>query len=122
MGLDRRSFIAFLAGGTGGILCTPVVWKLLDDVSIWSQNWPWIPKLQYGERMNKPVACKFGADAYGILVETAAGRPFTAKGNPDHPLSMGGIDPMGVGSVQMLYSPSRVQGPMKKTGNGFVQI
>jgi len=122
MGLDRRSFIAFLAGGTGGILCTPVVWKLLDDVSIWSQNWPWIPKLQYGERVNKPVACKFGADAYGILVETAAGRPFTARGNPDHPLSKGGIDPMGAASVQMLYSPSRVQAPMKKSGNGFEQI
>jgi anaerobic selenocysteine-containing dehydrogenase len=122
MGLDRRSFIAFLAGGTGGILCTPVVWKLLDDVSIWSQNWPWIPKLQYGERVNKPVACKFGADAYGILVETAAGRPFTARGNPDHPLSKGGIDPMGVASVQMLYSPSRVKSPMKKSGNGFEQI
>ncbi|WP_462323928.1 menaquinone reductase molybdopterin-binding-like subunit QrcB [Desulfoplanes sp.] len=122
MGLDRRSFIAFLAGGTGGILCTPVVWKLLDDVSIWSQNWPWIPKLQYGERESKPVACKFGSDAYGILVETASGRPFAAKGNPDHPLSKGGIDPLGAASVQMLYSPSRVQGPMKKSGNGFEKI
>jgi anaerobic selenocysteine-containing dehydrogenase len=99
-----------------------MVWKFLDDVSIWSQNWPWIPKLQRGERVNKPVACKFGADAYGILVETAAGRPFTARGNPDHPLSQGGIDPMGIASVQMLYSPSRIQGPMKKSGNGFENI
>ncbi len=122
MGLDRRSFIAFLAGGTGGILCTPMVWKFLDDVSIWSQNWPWIPKLQYGNRVNKPAACKFGSDAYGILVETAAGRPFTARGNPDHPLSKGGIDPVGAASVQMLYSPARVQTPLKKSANGFQPV
>ncbi len=122
MGLDRRSFIAFLAGGTSGILCTPMVWKFLDDVSIWSQNWPWLPKLEYGNRVNKPVACKFGSDAYGILVETAAGRPFTAKGNPDHPLSRGGIDPMGAASVQMLHSPARIQTPLKKTASGFQKI
>lgn len=122
MGLDRRSFIAFLAGGTGGILCTPVIWKGLDDISIWSQNWPWIPKLKYGEREKKPVVCKFGSDAYGVRVETAAGRPFAAQGNPDHPLSKGGICPLGAASVQMLYSPSRVKAPMKKVGDTFEKI
>ncbi|MFA6810246.1 MAG: menaquinone reductase molybdopterin-binding-like subunit QrcB [Desulfoplanes sp.] len=122
MGLDRRSFIAFLAGGTGGILCTPVIWKGLDDISIWSQNWPWIPKLKYGQREKKPVVCKFGSDAYGVRVETAAGRPFVAQGNPDHPLSKGGICPLGAASVQMLYSPSRVKAPMKKVGDGFENI
>ena len=122
MGLDRRSFIAFLAGGTGGILCTPVIWKGLDDISIWSQNWPWIPKLKYGEREKKPVICKLGSDAYGIRIETAAGRPFAAQGNPDHPLSKGGIDPFGAASVQLLYSPARVTSPMKKVGEGFEKI
>ena len=46
--LDRRGFLKFIGGAAVGTLATPVVWKGLDDISIWSQNWPWIPSLQYG--------------------------------------------------------------------------
>jgi hypothetical protein len=43
MKLTRRDLL-WGAAGTAGLLVTPVPWKLLDDVSIWSQNWPWIPQ------------------------------------------------------------------------------
>ena len=58
MGLDRRSFISLVTGGVVGSLFTPVVWKTLDDVSIWTQNWPWIPTLNYGTELSvdwKPI-------------------------------------------------------------------
>jgi len=122
MGLDRRSFISLVAGGVAGSLFTPVIWKSLDDVSIWTQNWPWIPRLQYGEELKVPALCKLGADAYGIKVKTVAGRPVAAEGNPDHPLSMGGICPLGAASVHMLYSPSRVKNPKLKDGSSFKDI
>lgn len=43
MGLDRRSFISLVAGGVAGSLFTRNM-ETLDDVSIWTQNWPWIPR------------------------------------------------------------------------------
>ena len=73
MGLDRRSFISFVTGGVAGTLFTPVIWKGLDDVSIWSQNWPWIPTLTYGAEEKVPALCKLGSDAYGITVRKIAG-------------------------------------------------
>jgi anaerobic selenocysteine-containing dehydrogenase len=122
MGIDRRSFISLVAGGVAGSLFTPVIWKTLDDVSIWTQNWSWIPRLQYGEEAKVPALCKLGADAYGLKVKTVAGRPVAAEGDPDHPLSMGGICPLGAASVHMLYSPSRVKNPMVKDGSSFKDI
>ncbi len=122
MGLDRRGFISFLAGGTAGILCTPLVWKGLDDVSIWSQNWPWIPRLKYGAREKVPSLCKLGSDVYGISVLKVGGNPVSAYGSEDHVLSLGGIDALGAASVQMLYSPSRVRTPLKRVGEKLVPV
>ena len=122
MGLDRRSFISLVAGGVTGSLFTPVIWKTLDDVSIWTQNWSWIPRLQYGEELKVPALCKLGSDAYGIKVKTVAGQPVVAEGNPDHPLSLGGICPLGAASVHLLYSPSRVKNPKLKDGSSFKDI
>lgn len=122
MGLDRRSFISLVAGGVVGGLFTPVIWKGLDDVSIWSQNWPWIPRLNYGPELKLPAICKLGSDAYGIKVKTVGGNPVVAEGNPDHLLSQGGICPLGAASVEMLYSPSRVKNPKVKDGATFKDI
>jgi anaerobic selenocysteine-containing dehydrogenase len=121
MGLDRRSFISFVTGGVAGTLFTPVIWKGLDDVSIWSQNWPWIPTLTYGAEDKVPALCKLGSDAYGITIRKIAGNPVSAEGS-DHPLSRGGICPLGGASVQLLYSPSRVKSPMKRTESGLEPI
>ncbi|MFP4110121.1 MAG: menaquinone reductase molybdopterin-binding-like subunit QrcB [Desulfonatronovibrio sp.] len=118
MALDRRSFITFLVGGAAGTLFTPVPWKITDDLSIWTQNWPWIPELKYGEMYSLKSTCKLCPAGCGLEIVTAAGRPVTAKGDPEHPLSKGGICPLGACSVQLLYSPSRIKGPMKKTGPG----
>lgn len=122
MALDRRVFIKFAAGGVVGTMFTPIPWKLADDVSIWTQNWPWIPKLQYGEKGQRPALAKLGNDEYGITINTIAGRPVTATGNPNHPLSMGGIDPLAAASVELLYSPARIQTPLVKQGGKFKAI
>jgi len=118
MALDRRSFLMFVAGGAVGTGLTPFPWKLTDDISIWTQNWPWIPSVPKGQVQSKPSLVKMGASPYGIRVNTVGGRPITAVGNPDHPLSLGGIDPLAACSVQMLYSPARIQSPLKKTSQG----
>lgn len=122
MAIDRRSFISLVAGGVVGSLGTPIIWKSLDDVSIWTQNWPWIPTLNYGEENKVPALCKLGSDAYGILIKTIAGKPVAAEGNPDHPLSQGGICPLGAAAVSLLYGPSRIKNPKVKKGDAFEDI
>ncbi len=122
MGFDRRGFISFLAGGTAGILCTPLVWKGIDDVSIWSQNWPWIPRLKYGAKERVASLCKLGSDVYGISVLKVAGNPVSAHGNEEHALSSGKIDALGAASVQMLYSPARVRTPLKRVNDKLVPV
>jgi len=122
MGLDRRGFITFLVGGAVGTLFTPVPWKLADDVSIWSQNWPWIPKLQYGARSEAPSLCKLCPGGCGLSVHKVGKRPVTAQGNKNHPLSQGGVCPLGSSAVQLLYRPARVKGPLKKNNGRFEAI
>jgi anaerobic selenocysteine-containing dehydrogenase len=51
----------------------------------------------------------------------AGRRPVVAEGRTDHPLSQGGICPLGAAAVQMLYRPARIKGPMKKQADGTHQ-
>jgi len=120
MAFNRRGFLKFVAGGAVGTALTPLPWKLIDDVSIWTQNWPWIPRIPDGNVESKPSLVKLGATEYGILITTVDGQPITAAGNPNHPLSLGGIDPLTAASVQLLHSPARVSRPLhKEAGGGF---
>lgn len=121
MALDRRSFLTFFAGGAAGTLFTPVIWKGIDDTAIWTQNWPWIPRLEYGQKAYAATTCKLCPAGCGLNIRTAGGRPVAAEGRADHPLSQGGICPLGAAAVQMLYSPARIKGPMQKQADGTHQ-
>ena len=55
------------------------------------------------------TAMSFGSDAVGVLVESHEGRPTHISGNPDHPSSLGGTDPIVQASVLNLYDPDRAQ-------------
>ena len=118
MALDRRGFLKFAAGGIAGSLFTPIPWKMIDDVSIWTQNWSWIPNNPEGKLSSKPSLVKLGSSEYGILIQTVNGQPITASGNPNHGLSLGGIDPLAASSVQLAYSPSRIKQPLQKDSSG----
>ena len=112
MSVARRAFIQMSVGATAGILFTPTVWKALDDVSIWTQNWPWIPTLKYGAVQNVPTVSKMCESGCAVKVRTVAGTAFGTKGNEDNPLSGGGICPLCANGVQTMYSPTRIKAPM----------
>ena len=118
MGLDRRGFVKFVAGGIAGSLFTPVIWQSLDDVSIWSQNWPWIPRLNKGEVKAVAALSKLCPAGCAVKVKSVGGLPFAAIGNTANPMSKGGICPVCAGGAQLMYSPARVKSPMKKVGEG----
>lgn len=118
MGLDRRGFVKFVVGGVAGTLFTPVIWQSLDDVSIWSQNWPWIPRLNKGEVKSTAALSKLCPAGCAVKVKTLGGLPYAAIGNTANPMSKGGVCPVCAGGAQLMYSPARVASPMKKVGEG----
>ncbi len=123
MGLDRRGFIQFLVGGAVGSLFTPIPWKLTDDISIWTQNWPWVPRIPRGENGYIPTTSKLCPSACGMRVRTVKGLPVRTLGDPKNPLSGGKISSLAAAEVQLLYSPARVKRPLKKGLDGtFVSI
>ncbi len=123
MALNRRSFLKFVGGATGGIMATPVIWQGLDDISIWSQNWSWIPRNIYGENSYVPSISKHCPSGEGVMVRLVGGRPVRVLGNPEHPLSQGGLSSIAAAEAQMLYSPARMRTPLKRSADGaYVQV
>jgi molybdopterin-containing oxidoreductase family iron-sulfur binding subunit len=51
----------------------------------------------------------FSTGALPLLVKSDAYRPIKVDGNPEHPMSMGGSDPLSQGSLLGLYDPDRSQ-------------
>ncbi|MDL2266880.1 molybdopterin-dependent oxidoreductase [Desulfovibrio sp. OttesenSCG-928-G15] len=107
----------FVAGASAGIMVTPLPWKLLDDVSIWSQNWSWIPRNQYGESTFTQVFSKMDPTGVPMHVRLVGGRPTRILPAENHPLG-GGVTSLAVAEVQMLHSPARVKRPLLRSGDG----
>ena len=120
--LDRRGFLKFVGGAAVGTLATPVIWQGLDDLSIWTQNWPWIPSLEYGGHDNTYVrtVSKLCPSATGVRVRLVGGRPVRVLGDAEHPLSRGGISAVASCEVQLRHSPARLKRPMKRSPDGVL--
>ncbi|HIU17924.1 MAG TPA: molybdopterin-dependent oxidoreductase [Candidatus Avidesulfovibrio excrementigallinarum] len=118
--LDRRGFLKFVGGAAVGTLATPVVWKGLDDLSIWTQNWPWIPRLDKGNNLNTYITTtsKLCPSASGMRVRLVNGRPVRVLGDVNNPLSRGGVSALASAEVQLRYSPARLKRPLRKTSDG----
>src|SRR6266581_4953369 len=61
--------------------------------------------LTLGKPLFYATAMPFGADAYGLLVESHEGRPTKIEGNPDHPSSLGATNAFAQAAVLGLYDP-----------------
>lgn len=116
MKIDRRCFLTFGLGVTAGTLLSPLPWKLMDDVSIWTQNWPWTPVPPRGEVTEANTVCTLCAGGCGIRVRKVGERPVKIEGWEDYPVNRGSICPLGFSGLQYLYSPMRIKSPMKRTG------
>lgn len=120
MGLDRRAFLTFLAGGVVGLGLTPIPYKITDDAAIWSQNWRWTPTVPKRSVFYSKVASKMDPGGAGIRVVSYDGRPCQVVGNPDHPLSRGGLSAIAANEVQALHDPNRVKTPLVRKNGALV--
>jgi len=109
MKVSRRDLLLGTAGLTAGIFFTPVPWKLLDDVSIWTQNWPWIPQPPRGPVSTKLASCTLCASGCALRVRMAAGFPVGISGSASHPLTKGALCPLGFAAHQLNWHPVRLR-------------
>ncbi len=122
MKIDRRSFLSLGLGAAAGTALTPLPWKLTDDLSIWTQMWPWTPVPQDGETTYVNSACAICPGGCGITVRKVEDRAIKIEGMDGHPVNDGGICPLGLSGLQLLYGPRRIKSPMKKENGKWVKI
>ncbi|MEN8779686.1 MAG: menaquinone reductase molybdopterin-binding-like subunit QrcB [Desulfobacterales bacterium] len=122
MKVDRRSFLSFLIGGAAGTALSPLPWKLTDDISIWTQMWPWVPVPERGEVTHVTSACTLCPGGCGISVRKVDDRVVKIEGLEGHPVNDGGLCTLGLAGAQLLYGPQRVKSPMKNVDGRFVEI
>jgi anaerobic selenocysteine-containing dehydrogenase len=120
MKLDRRTFIELAvgcsAGAGAGFLLTPINWKLMDDISIWTQNWPWVPVPERGKVTNVDSVCNLCPGGCGITVRKVGDRATKIEGRKGYPVNDGGICLLGAAGLQLLYGPWRVPSPLRRVG------
>ena len=123
MKVDRRSFLGLGLGAAAGMAVSPSTWKLMDDSSIWTQNWPWTPVPKDGEVTFDNTVCSLCSGNCGITIRKINGRPVKIEGRDGYPVNDGGICLHGISGLQYVYDPSRVKSPlMKKKGNTWEKI
>src|SRR5512137_199487 len=122
MKIDRRSFLSFVIGGAAGTALSPLPWKITDDLSIWSQNWPWTPVPPKGETSYATSTCTLCPGGCGISVRKVDERVVKIEGLKGHPVNDGGVCILGASGTQMLYGPTRVQAPLKKVDGAWRTI
>ena len=116
--ISRRDLFRFLGGSTAGLLLTPVPWKLIDDLAIWTQNWPWVPTPRHGEIRTKFTTCTLCPAGCGVRARCVGDQPFSLMGAPQHPLSHGALCPLGLTGHQLPYHPARLFGPVQVVRSG----
>src|SRR5512135_3855406 len=57
------------------------------------------------------TTCRACPAACGMTARVREGRAVQLEGNPEHPLSRGGLCPVGQASIESLYGPGRLARP-----------
>ncbi len=116
MNWDRRAFVKFALGAVVGIHASPLVYKLMDDVAIWTQNWSWVPVPENGELAFAATANPATGTACRARIVKAritGERLIRVEGNFDHPLCAGGVVAADASAIEMAYDDAcRVTAPM----------
>jgi anaerobic selenocysteine-containing dehydrogenase len=95
---------------------SPLPWKLLDDSSIWTQNWSLTPKLAHGPISTLFSHCTLCPAGCAVKAQCVSGMPFSLSGVASHPLTHGTLCPRGLASHHMAYHPLRIVHPHTFSG------
>ncbi|MBK9089241.1 MAG: molybdopterin-dependent oxidoreductase [Holophagales bacterium] len=114
--LSRRDL--FLAGGgaVAGIALSPVPWKLLDDLSIWTQQPPTPTPRPAGPLAFRFTSCALCPAACGLKARCFGAQPVGFAAVPGHPASDGGLCPLGLTAHHLAKHPLRATHPERLSG------
>ncbi|MGB2869795.1 MAG: molybdopterin-dependent oxidoreductase [Bacteroidota bacterium] len=112
MSFTRRDLLKVAGGSAAGILLTPVPWKLLDDVAIWTQNGPWIPRPPRGDVSTRFSTCTLCPAGCGLRVKLVGNHPVSVSPVPNHP-RRSSLCPAGLLAHHMVYHPLRMKAPAR---------
>ncbi|MEX0843527.1 MAG: molybdopterin-dependent oxidoreductase, partial [Gemmatimonadota bacterium] len=117
-GIKRRDFLKVLGvsgAGAGLVGCsTDQVEKLIPYVTPPEEITPGVATWYSTVCGECPAAC-------GVWVRTREGRAVKVEGNPHHPVSGGALCARGHASLQGLYNPDRLEGPVRRGEDGEFQ-
>lgn len=116
--MDRRGFLKFAAGGTVGLVASPIIWNTLYDAVYWTQNWGWIPRLKKGASEYLPTVSKICPSGTGFLVRTVAGTPVRTIGDRNNPVTHGAITALAAAEAELRVSPARLKTPLRRSSDG----
>jgi hypothetical protein len=109
MELTRRSLLKFMGGAVAGAVLSPLPWKLVDDASIWTQNWSRIARAPRGPVTWRDTTCTLCPAGCGLRARLVGEAFVSAWSRPSHPAA-GAACPLGFALAQMRYHPARVRG------------
>jgi len=116
MKIDRRSFLSLGIGAAAGTALSPLPWKLTDDLSIWTQMWPWTPVPQDGEVNYVNSVSTLCSGGCGISVRKVDNRAVKIEGMKGYPGSDGKACVHCLSGLQALYGPTAIASPLKRAG------
>ena len=89
---------------------TPVPWKLLDDVSIWTQHRRALPVPPAGPVSFRAASCTLCPGGCALRVRCVGARPVASVPAPGHPLGSGACA-LGLTLHHLAYHPLRLASP-----------
>jgi anaerobic selenocysteine-containing dehydrogenase/Fe-S-cluster-containing dehydrogenase component len=121
--LDRRNFlklvgiggIAGTVAGTAGCSDLPGGHHLVSPVTASERELTGLATWYATTCRECPAGC-------GMKVRTLEGRATKVEGNPEHPISQGGLCMRGQASLQGLYNPDRIRGPLRREASSVSAI
>ena len=117
--ISRRDFLKLATAGAA----TTAVLTGCGPASRYIKREPYteMPEYTYnGLSTYYATTCRECAAGCGLIVRTMQGRAIKVEGNPNHPVNLGKTCPRGQITLQGLYNPNRVRGPLRHTrGEGL---
>ena len=113
MEIKRRDFLKLFGGASGAIAVSSIgldqIIAVPDKLIERAKNGPGIESWKNSICGQCPGGC-------GIRVRLIDDIPVYIKGNPVYPVNQGGMCPSGHSSLELLFNPDRIKGPMKRIG------
>src|SRR5574339_1186608 len=110
--ISRRDFLKLASVGAA----TTAVLTGCGPASRYVKREPYskMPEYTYnGWSTYDATTCRECAAGCGLIVRTMQGRALKVEGNPNHPVNLGKTCAQGQTTLEGLYNPNRVRGPIK---------